>query len=598
QSIKIQTSTVVIPNEPYTPILKDISLDYTASADSQNADIDFYQLLPFTDSFQAQPLDANPDLLYNIKDEGTLFIGLQNLTPGSILNLYFQLAEATADSEFDPAVIEWAYIKDNQWQTLRDQFQILADGTEGFTRSGIVKISVPGDISTENVTLLAPTEEPLYWFKVSAKENTAAICETIAVYTQAVKVKASLQADNDLNRLAQPLPKESLADLAQADSAISTVLQPADSQGGSPPESDDTDNYYLRVSERLRHKGRAVNAFDYERIVLEAFPMIRTVKCITHAMSLAGSTYRQDLQLAPGFVTIALIPDLEYLKSANSATPKASISLLNEIKTYLQARVSPFVQLKIANPRYEAVHVEVDVQFKPGLNASFYLKELAREIRLFLTPWLGGDQAKLCFAHGASQSDLVGFVEARPYVDFISCVNLFHDENYPLIKAANTLLQTAKAAEDTAEDDNDAKGAIQTTINTVQQALTATVKILQNGSPQDVVEEDIANWEDDINKAIKAITDADALFSDKAGLDPAITKMITKAHDFVTVGDFFKQAYLADFAGNCASSYVDIEGQVSPRTPRSILLAGDITTRQFAKFYCEQYQPNSSNQIQ
>lgn len=441
QSIKIQSSTVVIPNEPYTPILKDISLDYTATAASQNADIDFYQLLPFEKSFQQQSIsNGTPHLLYKIEDEGTLFIGVQDLNRAGILNLYFQMAEATADSEYDPAPIQWAYIKDNQWEELRDQFQILEDGTQGFTRSGIVKIAVPSDISKKDVSLLPPGEEPLYWFKASALNNTAAICETIAVYTQAVKATASLQANNDPNRLAEPLPKESLDKLAEADSAITTVLQPDQSRGGAPPEEDASTNYYTRVSERLRHKDRAVNAFDYERIVLEAFPSIQTVKCISHSRSLAGSSYRQDLHLAPGFVSVALIPDLDSLKSVNSATPKAPISLLNEIKEYLQSRLSPFVQLKVVNPRYEAVHVEVDVQFKAGLNVSFYLKELAREIRLHLTPWLYGDQSKLCFAHGASQSDLVGFVESRPYVDFISCIKMAHEQGEPMPDCKNALV--------------------------------------------------------------------------------------------------------------------------------------------------------------
>ncbi|MFK7924466.1 MAG: baseplate J/gp47 family protein [Bacteroidia bacterium] len=484
---------VIIPNEPYTPIIKDLSLDYTAVATSEKGEIDLMQLMPFAQSWQNAPLPAvecgntdtslsYPTLLASFHDEGTLFIGVQNLTPGSILNLYFQMAEATADSEYDRAEIQWAYIKDNQWQALRDQFQVLEDGTQGFTRSGIVKIAVPGDISPENVTLLPPTEEPLYWFKASAERNTAAICETIAVYTQAVKTTASLQPNNDANRLAEPLPKESLDKLAQADSAINIVVQPAASKGGAPPEEDDANNYYTRVSERLRHKGRGVNAFDYERIVLEAFPSIYTVKCITHSKSLPGSAYRQDLHLAPGFVSLALIPDLNVLKSANSATPKASISLLNEIKDHLQSRISPFVQLKVVNPRYEAVDVDVDVQFHAGLNASFYLKELAREIRLHLTPWLNGDQSKLCFAHGASQSDLVSFVESRPYIDFISCVKMTHED------------------------------------------------------------------------------------------DPADPE--------------------------CASAYLDIEGQVSPRSARSILLAGTITTRQFAEIYCECYQPNNNYQPQ
>ncbi len=41
--------------------------------------------------------------------------------------------------------------------------------------------------------------------------------------------------------------------------------------------------FYTRVSERLRHKGRAITAWDYEHLVLDRFPGIYKVKCITHA---------------------------------------------------------------------------------------------------------------------------------------------------------------------------------------------------------------------------------------------------------------------------------------------------------------------------
>ena len=183
------------------------------------------------------------------------------------------------------------------------------------------------------------------------------------------------------------------------------------------PEGDG--HYYIRVSEHLKHKGRAQLLEDYEKIVLEGFSEIFKVKCISHTMGLSGNFYRRDLEIAPGYIVVAVIPDLNLLQSGNSLEPKAPVSLLEKISEHLKSTHSPFARLKVMNPRYEPIKVCIEIRFKKGTPENFYAKQLKEDITHFLAPWYLGDTDKLAFGQEIYYSDVVGYVEGLDYVDYI-----------------------------------------------------------------------------------------------------------------------------------------------------------------------------------
>jgi hypothetical protein len=203
-------------------------------------------------------------------------------------------------------------------------------------------------------------------------------------------------------------------------------VQPFDSFGGRMEEMGNT--FYLRVSERLRHKGRAAMPFDYERIVLEAFPDIYKAKCIPHSLALPAKDFQVDLPKAAGFVTLAVIPDLTRLKSGNLTEPRAALHLLDQITAFLTEKSSPFARLKVVNPRYEKVTIAFKLKLKKGKDAPFYEQQLKAELRLFLAPWSVGDSDKLSFGQPIYYSDILTFIDQREYVDYVKCLTLDLEE--------------------------------------------------------------------------------------------------------------------------------------------------------------------------
>ena len=402
---------VVIPNQPWTPTISNMSLGYDATADISQ--LSLVHLYPFAGTYEPMQVTLEPPLFPRVCDEGTLFVGLDGLVPGSNVNFLFQLAEATANSESDPATVYYSYLAGNQWRPLRPGFEVLHDGTEGLTRTGILKLALPANMTKTNTIMPGG----LYWIKAAVAEHVEGVSETFAIMTQAVGASFMNTKANEQTRMSSPLAAGSLSRLSTADSHIKSIGQPYPSFGGAPPE--ENGNFYLRVSELLHHKGRAIQKFDYERLVLQHYPVIFKAKCINHSFALDGDLYKNDFPIAPGYVVLAVIPDLNKLAAGNSLEPKVPVSILEDIYTYISSLTSPFVRFRAMNPRYEKINFCIKVRLLEGMDLNFYQQQLVTDLTQFLAPWAVGQYDKLTFGQPVYRSDVVGFIESLYYVDYI-----------------------------------------------------------------------------------------------------------------------------------------------------------------------------------
>jgi len=411
----------IIPNEPWTPVIKNIAIDYKATALIE--DIDLIHLHPYKDTYKEVDIENQPALFPTFCDEGNLFIGLKNLVPGSNVNMLFQLSEATADSELAPVDVRWYFLQNNVWRRLRTGFEILSDETLNLSTSGIIKFAMPEAMTKDNTIL--PKE--WHWIRASIEKNSRQVCEIIGIHTQAVKAIFEPVPANDVLRLSQPLEKKKINALEQPDSSIKKIEQPYETFGGDVPEMEG--KFFIRVSELLRHKGRAIQKWDYERIILQKFPQIYKAKCITHSFGLDANKYDNDFPMAPGYVLLAVIPDLRILKAAQSFQPKAPLSLLERIEAELKTRTSPFVRLRVMNPRYEKVNFCIRVQLVVGKDEIYYKEKLAQDIREFMAPWAIGEFHKLHFGQCVNRTDIIQFLETLDYVDFIMELRMGHERD-------------------------------------------------------------------------------------------------------------------------------------------------------------------------
>ena len=242
---------------------------------------------------------------------------------------------------------------------------------------------------------------------------------------------------NDPEFLAKPLSADSVGGLEFDRAQVSGVSQPYHSFGGRTAEKPTA--FYTRTSEHLRHKGRAITIFDYERLVLQAFPEIYKVRCLNHT--------EDQRELMPGYVTLAVVPDLSQTVTTNDLKPKVNVNVLAEVEAFLARHHSPFVSLKVLNPAYEEIQAEFRVRFHPGRDPGYYLDLLDREIQGFLSPWAFEAGAEIHFGGQVYPSSILNFVEERPYVDYVLDFALHQgqEKNVPVAKAksARSILVSA-----------------------------------------------------------------------------------------------------------------------------------------------------------
>ncbi|MEL6140309.1 MAG: baseplate J/gp47 family protein, partial [Bacteroidota bacterium] len=415
------------PNEPYTPTIENISLDYTASdqVSGEEGLLQLTHLHPWEGSFEPLVFTAETDgtatlqspakntLLPCFLDQGNLYIGLAGYQAGELLNLYFELDPATANPDVEKAVTNWYYLKGNTWMELKDELQVLSDTTAGLIQPGIVQLAVPSDMSSEGTTILPAQWN---WVRVSVPQRSAAIAATLLVSTQAAVGTFVPAENNTLERLNAALPAETIAKTVDLVGELKSITQPYPSFGGRAPELPNL--YHQRISENLRHKGLGVTLHDYERLVLEAFPQVYRVKCLNHTLGRRGKS--NDYEMAPGYVTIVVVPDLSVVSAVNPFEPRLPAADLEAIKIYLEERISPFVKLRVLNPIYEHVRTTMEVKFLAGKSEEFYKDQLQKDLRLLLAPWTRETAGEdITFGGRVYYSTVVNYVERLSYVDYV-----------------------------------------------------------------------------------------------------------------------------------------------------------------------------------
>ncbi|QXE88233.1 baseplate J/gp47 family protein [Geomonas nitrogeniifigens] len=456
------------PAPPVGPVVTGLSLDYSAgqAVTLNSADqgqflrrlARFFNVAPFGTAEQhgylksalpsvdsaiyllPQMKHANRDDLkipqgQPVKHEAEFYIGVTDLKPPQNLALLFQVVDGSADplSIKPQPHLNWSYLRQNEWIPFgKNQ---VSDGTGELLDSGIITFSVPREASADNGVL----PPGMHWLRASVAGNADSVCRLIMVAAQALRATFT-DHGNDPAFSATPLPAGTISKLDQPDADVKGISQPFAGFGGRGKES--PRDFYTRISERLRHKDRAIALWDYERLVLEAFPQVYRVKCLNHTQyepdQSGTGIYRE---LAPGHVTVVTIPNQRFLNLRDPLRPYTSLGLLEQIAQFLKRRTSCFVKLHVKNPQFEEVRVACKVRLLPGLDQSFFERQISDALVRFLSPWASPGGGSPSFGGKVRSSVLINFLEDLPYVDCVTDFKLFHsyqdDDNNQRTKEVN-----------------------------------------------------------------------------------------------------------------------------------------------------------------
>lgn len=410
----------LIPNEPYIPFAEDIELNYSAKESaysylrkdfegdfSKSEDVQLYH----EDAFgQYEKEVKTPNIVPVHENGGELYIGLE-ATPQTTVSLLIQMLEgsenALVDTFDEKEFIEWSILSGNTWIDLSGN--ILQNETRKFLESGIVKFKISKDIDTSHTRFT----DGLVWIRAKSKRSYDAVCKIQGIYTQAVLATFQNQ-DNDLSHLNNGLAAKTISKLITRVPQVKSVSQPYNSFDGKYKETDT--EFYRRISERLRHKHRAITQWDYEHLVLQEFPEVFKVKCLNHTS--------EKSYMAPGYVTLMVVPNIKNKNAFDIYQPRVSRASLNRIQNYVNELNTMHVTAQVINPNYKEAKVEAKVKFFEQYDETFYLRQLDEDIKKYISPWAFTDAKDIDFNVVLNVNQLVTYLEQLHYVDYIDEVKI------------------------------------------------------------------------------------------------------------------------------------------------------------------------------
>ncbi|WP_326984362.1 baseplate J/gp47 family protein [Chryseobacterium sp. MYb264] len=413
-------SQKLVPNEPYIPFAEDIELNYSAKESvysylskdtngepSKSNGVELYH----EDAFGQYEKEVEVKRIVPVhQNGGELYIGLEANSQATV-SLLIQMLEGSenplAETFKEKEFIEWHALSGNTWLDMSDY--MLKNETRKFLESGIVKFKIPKDINNVHTRLT----DGLVWIRARSGRSYDAVCKIQGIYTQAVLATFQNQ-DNDLSHLNNGLEADTISKLITRVPQVKSVHQPYNSFDGKYKEADT--EFYRRVSERLRHKHRAITQWDYEQLVLQEFPEVFKVKCLNHTS--------ENSYMAPGHVTLMVVPNIKNKNAFDVYQPRVSRASLNRIQNYVNELNTMHIKAQVINPNYKEAKVQTKVKFFEQYDETFYLRQLDEDIKKYISPWAFTDSKDIDFNVELNVNQLINYLEQLYYVDYIDDIKI------------------------------------------------------------------------------------------------------------------------------------------------------------------------------
>ncbi|MDB5710425.1 MAG: hypothetical protein JWL96_2495 [Sphingomonas bacterium] len=299
-------------------------------------------------------------LLPNVDDNDALYIQLSCPVPQ--ISLLFMLTAGPDGWWSNPPRTDWSQHTEDGWQPVA----MVADGTNNLSNSGIITLQLRS----------APAGKPVR-LRVRALDRTTNAPLVTAVIANALS--ASWVGPGGASGLGVPLPAKTISKAVTQLTNIGSIYQPMQSFGGRPPASGPA--FQMWMAERLRHKGYGITDWDYARIVLENEPSLWQVKV---APAVDGFTGATD---AAGKVWVVAVPGAKTPNVVDTTAPLADLTTLSDVGRVIEQCVGPFVEVRVTNPPYLRLKVEIVCDFTADDTVDYWCIKLKKELTLWLSPW-------------------------------------------------------------------------------------------------------------------------------------------------------------------------------------------------------------------
>jgi Baseplate J-like protein len=207
-------------------------------------------------------------------------------------------------------------------------------------------------------------------------------------------------------------PAGGLSQLQSSVPYLDRVTNPLASSGGAGIET--VEQVRKRGPQRVRHRGRALTAADYEWLAHDASAAVALARCLPTTGP--GGAW-------PGEVTVLIAP------ASAERQPQPSAELRLQVQRHLASRAPAAVagQIRVLGPEYQPISVNASVAVSDPGAAAAVEERLRWELDRFLHPLTGGPPGGWRFGDTVHLSHVARIVESVDGVDFADELQLSSD---------------------------------------------------------------------------------------------------------------------------------------------------------------------------
>lgn len=383
-----KTDDISIPQEPCVPYLSDVEMSYKAEATvfvsrdmtKPSEAIRLTRIMEFTDSETFPPPPSTKEdatneyslpLMPDFEYSNMQYFAFSRATGKNNVRLYADMILPDSKIPFTVAhpgqevKLKWDFWNGRDWEDVKAE-SVTLDDTKGLTQSGYVEIAIEKGISSEYLD-----KEGQFWIRASMTEteNASACLKLRNAWTNCIKV-----VDQDC--FMEMLPAGTIQGTVENDERINNVMQPYPSFGGKAVENDQ--QYATRLSASFCHRKRSVTQRDYEMILLELFPEVDMVQCLT----IPAKTDQNRPIVC--LVVFSRKDDSQYYMSPAWK--------LTEIEWTMKKYAPACVNMQVTNPLYEKLEIECQATLQRNVvSKGKVMSNLTTIISNYFMPWRAND---------------------------------------------------------------------------------------------------------------------------------------------------------------------------------------------------------------
>lgn len=338
-------------------------------------------------------------------DRQHLLLGFSGVKPQESVSVYWSL-RAASDLK-----LSWHYVSGHDERKPLDAY--IQDDTQAFTMSNLWRVTLPADIQAQTLPYAGLESDAYAWMIASVPATQPIAAEDAptlyGVMANAMRATLNTRTPVDDSHFAQPLPANTISQLAEPIAGISGVKQPFPSTGGRAEET--TSAMMQRAAKRIAHRQRAITWKNMRDLLLDRYPQLYDVRFpgvdkLSHLPALTSQI-------------LMVIPDSRYSDSDDAFEPTLNKGLLTTMAQWLQQQTSLWAKPELTNPIYTKIAARYQLNFQAGINPGYGYRQLAQQLQQEYMPWGSDKQQSVTPGNQIDYYQLFARLQQSPLVKHV-----------------------------------------------------------------------------------------------------------------------------------------------------------------------------------